>query len=461
VIAPGEVLRNRYRIERRIGRGGMGEVFEAVVQEPALGKHDDNEATLIAPTVDSFRVAIKVVNRGLFTDALMTRLQREATAAARIKSPFIPELIEVSTTGEGELFLVMERLYGETLSARLKERRCLTWDEVFQLGDDVLSGLIDAHAAGVVHRDLKPSNIFICGVYPGGSDTVERAKVLDFGVCKLETPEDDEKLTVTGESVGTASYMAPEQIRGASGVNERADLYSFATVMFEALSGQLPHVAVGQMAMLASKLERSAIRLSDAAQVPVPDGLDPLLGKMLSRDPKKRPASALEVRTAWRALGHPVVAPRPSTPGLPASNAPLPTETGLTSGTIHVPLPTSQIGIALAAFSVAASTALLVAMLVTRRRDAAVATDLSATAPGPMPNVAAATSPQPDPPVDPRADPPSTEPPPLPPLMLETMEIADAAPAASSKSRYHGPRQPVVNRTGGSKQPHIADKPRY
>jgi serine/threonine protein kinase len=285
VIVPGDVLHNRYRIERSIGRGGMGEVFCAVVLVPPVGRELDEEVTLLRPSLDSFRVAIKVVSRTVVSEAAMARLQREAVAASRIKSAFVPELIDVGTTDEGEVFLAMEILYGETLSARLKSRQCLYWEEVFQLGDDVLSGLIDAHEAGVVHRDLKPSNIFLCDrALP---DMVERAKVLDFGVCKLDT-HDEEHLTGTGESVGTASYMAPEQIRGASHVTERADLYSFATVMFEAVSGQLPHLGTGQMAMLASKLERSPLHVTEVAAVHVPEGLDALLDRLLARDTSKR-----------------------------------------------------------------------------------------------------------------------------------------------------------------------------
>ena len=459
MIAPGDVLRNRYRIERSIGRGGMGEVFSAVVLVAAPNKRHDRDATLVSPTVDSARVAVKVVSRAAFTDALMTRLQREATAAARVKSPFVPELLDVSTTDDGEVFLVMELLHGETLAARLKARQCLRWDEVFVLGDDVLSGIIDAHAAGVVHRDLKPSNIFLCEVAPGAAEMVERAKVLDFGVCKIESPGDDQKLTTTGESVGTASYMAPEQIRGASGVNEQADLYSFGTVMFEALSGQLPHAAVGQMAMLASKLERSAMRLKDVAQVPVPDGLDHLIARLLARDPKKRPASALEVRAAWRALGQPVVAPRPSGGVLSGANSPLATQTGMTSGILRAGTPRSQVGLALAAFSVAASVAALVAMLVAPRRDAFSHTEMVAppTPVEPVSSEAARADPATDPPVT--GAPADTAAPAV--IAVAPPENADPLPPApSAKPASHTARWTGV-RPASSKQPHIADKPRY
>jgi len=451
VIEPGDVLRNRYRIEHSIGRGGMGEVFSAVVLVPPPGREGDEEATLLRPSVDSFRVAVKVVSRSVVTEAAMARLAREAAAAARIRSPFIPELIDVGTTPEGEVFLAMEILYGETLTAKLKAHPALSWDQVFLLGDDVLSGLIDAHEAGVVHRDLKPSNIFLCERKP--PDQFERAKILDFGVCKLDTP-DQEQLTGTGESVGTVSYMAPEQIRGASHVTVRADLYSFATVMFEALSGQLPHTGKGQMAMLASKLERNALRLEEAAQVAVPEGLDALLSRLLARDPNLRLASATEVREVWRALGPAVVAPRESAGLIEVENVPQPTETGLASGTIQIAPPrASRMGIALAAFAVTVSCVALVVLVwarVSTTPEPVVADFVAA----PDPIVSASVVERPV--VAARADDTAD-------AAGPSDDASAVAPAASSPPRpaTARPRGPWRPPPRGTTKPHIADKPRY
>ncbi len=137
--------------------------------------------------------------------------------------------------------------------------------------------------------------------------------ILDFGVCKVDGSDGD-KLTVTGESLGTVSYMAPEQIRGASKVDERADLYSFAMVVFESLSGRLAHDATGQMAMLASKLERSARSIREVATVPIPAGLEAVLRTCLARKPGDRYPSAQELLKVWRSLGQmkAVVQPRPA-----------------------------------------------------------------------------------------------------------------------------------------------------
>ncbi len=283
----GSVLRGKYLLDESIGRGGMGEVFAATDQ-------------------DGRRVAIKVVRRLGTDEHLMARLHREAEAAWRVRSAYVPELLEVDTTEEGELFLVMELLEGETLAQRLSSRNAaLPWSDVVRIGEDVLLGLIDAHEAGVVHRDLKPGNIFL-ETLAGG---LVRAKILDFGVCKLDM-HDGERLTTTGEAVGTISYMAPEQIRSASKVDARADVYGFGMLVFEALSGRLPHDASGQIAMIASKLERPAKHVKDTSRVPFPPGLDALVAKCLERKPQDRFASARDVLASWRSFGAPTLAPK-------------------------------------------------------------------------------------------------------------------------------------------------------
>lgn len=255
------------------------------------------------------QVAIKVVSRLLVDDVLMARLHREAEAAQRIRSDFVPRVLEVSDTDEGETFLVMERLVGEPLSQRIRDRGALSWSEVRRVGEDILRGLIDAHAAGIVHRDLKPSNVFLAL-----KSSRVRAMVLDFGVCKMDGV-DAERLTGTGESIGTVAYMAPEQIRGAARVDERADLFAFGVLVFEMLSGRLPHEGPSQMAILASKLENAPARLKDCSRVAIPEGVDALVMRALQRDPAKRFASAQELLRVWRALptagDGPAVAPPP------------------------------------------------------------------------------------------------------------------------------------------------------
>ena len=321
-VKPGDILQgsqNTYRIDALIGRGGMGHVFSA------------SDVGTLHPGPP---VAIKVVSRLLFDETLMARLHREAVAAARIRSEYVPRVLEVANTdpgvhGEREMFLVMERLVGESLSQHMRDKGPLPWAEVVQIGEDVLRGLIDAHTAGVVHRDIKPSNIFLA--LKGGR---VRAMVLDFGVCKTDTV-DAEHLTGTGESIGTVAYMAPEQIRGASKVDDRADLYAFGVLVFEMLCGRLPHDGPSQMAILASKLENEPARLRDCSRVPTPDGLDALVAKALVRVPKDRFASAQELLKAWRKLGAPSVASAPSPPLLADDSAHDPHDAPTT---VHVPI---------------------------------------------------------------------------------------------------------------------------
>ena len=240
--------------------------------------------------------AIKVVSRIMLDDVLMARLHREAEAAARIQSDWVPRVHEVGETEEGETFLVMDRLLGESLSMRIRSLGALEWPEVAKIGEDVLRALIDAHTAGVVHRDLKPSNVFLA--LKSGR---VRAMVLDFGVCKVDGV-DVERLTCTGESIGTVAYMAPEQIRGAARVDERADLYAFGVLAFEMLSGRLPHEGPSQMAILASKLENEPARIKNWARVMIPEGVDELIAKTLAREPRHRFANAQDLLKAWRAL---------------------------------------------------------------------------------------------------------------------------------------------------------------
>lgn len=346
-LAPGATLQGKYLLTSSIGRGGMGEVF-------AAKRLDDGR-----------EVAIKVVSHRIVDDTLMARLEREATAARRIKSIYVPEVYDVDRTEDGELYLVMRLLHGESLATRLRERRALQWPEIERFVDDVLSALSDAHIAGVVHRDLKPGNIFIehveAATLPGHTPAhewipalaIERAMILDFGVCKLDV-SDGQKLTVTGESVGTVSYMAPEQIRGASDVDGRADLYSLAMVIFEALSGRIAFDQGGQMAILAAKLEGHAKRLRDCAVVVVPAGLDALVAKALSRKPSDRFASAREMQQAWRALGPPTEVPKAQ---LGASVPPTyATQNVLTAGThTRVAGLVPRAGLLLASFCVLAS----------------------------------------------------------------------------------------------------------
>jgi serine/threonine-protein kinase len=391
----------------------MGEVFEATTLSSGV------------------RVAIKVVNRAFLDLMLIERLKREAEAARRVRSEYVPELYDVETTPDGELFLVMERLQGETLAARLRHRGgLLTWDEVEPMGQDVLRGLFDAHAAGVVHRDLKPGNIFIEAL-PDGR---ERARILDFGVCKLDV-HDGESLTTTGEAVGTIAYMAPEQIRGASRVDDRADLYSFAMVVFEALTGRLAYDAQGSIALIAQKLEKPARHIQDLARVPVPEGLDDLLARCLSSGPAARPASAGELLLQWQSLGPATIAPSPQSATMRVSDPP--TETGVTAAPTRNTTVQSRRGsrIALlgAAGALLASCVVLAVALGGRDRTPVAAVAGAAAAVGEAPLAPVSTAP-----VDPRAasSAPVLQ---IPPVTLSASAVASPLAGGASLSGAAAP----------------------
>ena len=441
-MSTGAILRGKYRLEASIGRGGMGEVFEAT------------------QLVTGQQVAVKVVSRAFVDELLMARLQREAEAARRVQSPFVPQLFDVDSTADGELFLVMERLHGETLSERLKKRGGhLTWDEVRRMGEDVLRGLIDAHAAGVIHRDLKPGNIFLENL-PGLG---ERARILDFGVCKLDA-HDGESLTSTGEAVGTISYMAPEQIRGASKVDERADVYSFATVIFEALSARLAHDASGQIAMIASKLERPARHLRDTARVPVPAGVDPLLARCLSRSPNDRPSSATDLLRAWRALGGQMIVPTPM-PIVVRHELTYATETGLTAGAVSRMGPRgARAGLIVAACALLASSVVLVLALKSRSSTTAESAVSSSAAPPVDTPLAVAPSFSPAAPTEPASTTTAGATAPIPAAIQEpiSMDDIDAGPPAKRTARPTT-RKSSPPRSAGAKPsgPHIVAEPRY
>ncbi len=277
----GTLVGEKYRVDRMIGRGGMGAVFAAT--NTAIGK----------------RVALKFLGREAAKDPAATlRFQREAQAAGMIESEHIVHVFDAGTSPEGLPFLVMELLIGEDLRARLNRDGPLAFADAVKIASEVLRALVRAHAAGIVHRDLKPDNVFLCR----RDDGTDLVKIVDFGISKLAHQGGSERLTYRGTVLGTAHYVSPEQAHGSDDVDHRADLYGVGVLLFEMLAGRPPHLAPSYEAVLV------AICTEDAPDVrslraDTPYALSTAVACALSRDPGARYGSASEFLEALSALG--------------------------------------------------------------------------------------------------------------------------------------------------------------
>jgi eukaryotic-like serine/threonine-protein kinase len=256
------VLGGRYLLEELIASGGMASVWRA---------HDE----LLARTV-----AVKVLHAHLAADdAFRERFRREAVAAAKLSHPHVVSLYDTGTDDD-RVYLVMEFVDGTTLRDVIADLGTLEADQVAAIGMKVASALAYAHQRGLVHRDVKPANILI------GTDG--SVKVADFGIAKVE--EGDDGLTKTGMVLGTAAYVAPEQILSQP-VDGRADQYALGIVLYEALTGQQPFKGDSPVATAALRLERQPLPVR-SLRADVPRGLDAVIMRALARDPADRFASA-------------------------------------------------------------------------------------------------------------------------------------------------------------------------
>lgn len=215
---PGDVVAGKYRLERELGRGAMGTVWSAL--HMTLGQ----------------RVAIKLIASEQSRSAeARQRFGVEAKAAARLRSRHVVQVYDDGETPDGTPYIVMEYLEGRTLEERLAGRPEMSLGEAVRITTHVGRALARAHAQSVVHRDLKSGNIFIAKSEDDELGWV--AKVLDFGVAKVLAAANGSSATKTGTLVGTPLFMSPEQIRGASQVDHRADLYSLGMVFYNMVTG--------------------------------------------------------------------------------------------------------------------------------------------------------------------------------------------------------------------------------
>jgi serine/threonine protein kinase len=267
----GTTVDGKYRIERLIGKGGMGAVYAA--QNTGIGK----------------RVALKFLSREAAQNAeAARRFQREAQAASLVESEHIVQVFDVGTS-DGLPFLVMEHLTGEDLRACLERERQLAVSAALDIASQLLRALVQTHRAGIVHRDLKPDNVFLCS----RDDGARLVKIVDFGISKLDRATLSERLTRRGTVLGSAYYMSPEQAQASDSVDQRSDLYGVGAILFEMLAGRPPHVAPTLESVLV------AICTQDAPDVrslrpDVPDGVAAAIAIALAREPRERFESASE-----------------------------------------------------------------------------------------------------------------------------------------------------------------------
>ena len=246
VVHPGDIFDGKYRIVRLVGEGGMGAVYEG------------RNIRLDRP------VAIKLMHADIARDRqAVARFEREAQAAARIGSRHIVDVLDLGELRDGERYMVMEYLEGETLAARIKRVGTMGVPEAARIGVQLLEGLTKVHDAGIVHRDLKPPNIFLIHA----DDSSDFVKILDFGVCKIaKSMAENGPSTGVGDVLGTIGYMAPEQLEhGPAGVDARADLYAVGVLLYRAVAGQLPYAARSLIEHMSALRERRCAPLTELA----------------------------------------------------------------------------------------------------------------------------------------------------------------------------------------------------
>ena len=293
----GRVLENSYRIDEKIGEGGMGTVFRG--QQIAL--HRD--------------VAVKVILPGLqSTPSMIQRFYREARLLSQLNHPNVVSIIDFGQTADGVVYMVMELLVGQPLDEVVLVRG-LAAPRLIALMRQICDGVSAAHRRGLVHRDLKPENVFVVS-----SSTIEQVKLLDFGIARAMETDGQTRLTQAGHLVGTPGFLAPEQIHGQE-ADARSDVYALGALLYYMAAGRRPYEGATPQSIFARQLH----------EVPQFDPADlgdrlPLVGvieRAMSIDPGERFQTARELADALEtsALAEGLIEPDPRTPiGLPTAS---------------------------------------------------------------------------------------------------------------------------------------------
>jgi serine/threonine-protein kinase len=283
-LEAGAVLAGRYRVQRLLGRGGMGAVYLA--DDEVLGE----------------LVALKVISSAFASDeqAMIARFRREAANARKVSSPNVIRIHDLGEAARGLLYLSMEYFAGRTLGEVIAQRGLIPLADLADLLPQIVTGLEAAHAAGVIHRDLKPANILV-----GERGAV---KLIDFG---LATTAIGDGLTATGSLLGSPGYMAPEQVRGKP-VDVRTDVYALGALTYHAVCGRPPFVGDNPIAIGFAHLSEPPVP-PRTLRADCPVALDRAILAALAKAPAERPASA----RAFLELAY----PSPAVPASPAAPA--------------------------------------------------------------------------------------------------------------------------------------------
>jgi serine/threonine protein kinase len=310
-VAAGEILADKYRVERVLGVGGMGVVVEA--------RHLELDE----------RVAIKFLLPTMLLDAnAVARFQREARAAVRIKSEHVARVFDVGRLTNGAPYMVMEYLEGLDLAALLERDGTLPARQAVDFVLQACVAVADAHALGIIHRDLKPANLFCIR----RSDGQPSIKVLDFGISKLsEAPGAGLSFTHTSATMGSPLYMSPEQFRSSKNVDARTDIWALGTILFELVTGSTPFKAT-TVPELAIKIATERAPSAATLRHDVPAPLAAVIARCLEREPDQRYrdvgeltvalapfASATSLALVERVVG---ILGRPNTGAVPSSSLP-------------------------------------------------------------------------------------------------------------------------------------------
>ena len=280
-MTPGKVVAGKYRIERRLGRGGFGAVYSA--EQLTTGQ----------------RVAVKVqIADPDDTDhSVIQRFLQEAQVTARLKHPNTVRVFDFGQTDEGALFMVLELLDGPTLEQVLKDNasagRTMGEREALTIALPILRSLAEAHDAQLVHRDLKPLNIMLAN----SGDDEPVVKVLDFGIARTH----DSALTGQGKALGTPTYMSPEQCKGTA-VDGRSDLYALGVVLFRCVAGRPPFVNENPMALLQSHISEAPPDVRQFSRTQLSNEFVACLDRALAKAPAQRFESARTMRQALESV---------------------------------------------------------------------------------------------------------------------------------------------------------------